>query len=99
MSTVALPARGTTLRTLASTDHKRIALAAGGLALVFFLAGGLLALVMRTQLAANGQNGPRAGRHARIARRRPIRASWAMSRRAQPRGSLSLARIALISGS
>jgi cytochrome c oxidase subunit 1 len=54
VSTVAFPARGVSLRTLASTDHKRIALAAGGLALVFFLAGGVLALVMRTQLAADG---------------------------------------------
>jgi cytochrome c oxidase subunit I len=54
VSTVALPARGVSLRTLASTDHKRIALAAASLSLVFFLAGGVLALVMRTQLATDG---------------------------------------------
>ncbi len=41
---------------LTSTDHKRIGLNLGICALVFFLIGGLFALVMRTQLAsASGQ--------------------------------------------
>jgi cytochrome c oxidase subunit I len=39
---------------LASTDHKRIAVTASALALAFFIAGGVLALIMRTQLAADG---------------------------------------------
>ena len=42
------------LRTLASTDHKRIAGSACAVAFLFFLAGGLLALFMRSQLAADG---------------------------------------------
>ena len=42
------------LRGLASTDHKRIALNLGVVAFVFFIAGGVLALIMRTQLAADG---------------------------------------------
>jgi cytochrome c oxidase subunit I len=54
MSTAALPVSTVPLRTLASTDHKRIAASAGALTLVFFIAGGVLALVMRTQLAADG---------------------------------------------
>ena len=54
MSTVALPARNVPLRAIASTDHKRIAATAAALAFGFFLAGGLLALVMRSQLAADG---------------------------------------------
>ena len=56
MSAVAVPARrgAATLRTLASTDHKRIAGSACAIAFAFFLAGGLLALVMRSQLAADG---------------------------------------------
>ena len=41
-------------RTLASTAHKRIAVSAAGVAFVFFLAGGVLALLMRSQLAADG---------------------------------------------
>ena len=44
-----LPARG-----LASTDHKRIAINLGAVAFVFFVAGGVLALIMRAQLAADG---------------------------------------------
>jgi cytochrome c oxidase subunit I len=54
MSTVALPARAAPLRTLASTDHKRIAANACVVAFVYFLAGGVLALLMRSQLAADG---------------------------------------------
>jgi cytochrome c oxidase subunit I len=55
VSTTALPVVGATpLRTLASTDHKRIAVSAAGVGLVFFLAGGVLALLMRSQLAADG---------------------------------------------
>jgi cytochrome c oxidase subunit 1 len=54
MSTAALGMRAAPLRTLASTDHKRVAIHAGALAFVFFLAGGVLALVMRTQLATDG---------------------------------------------
>jgi cytochrome c oxidase subunit I len=42
------------LRLLASTDHKRIALSAGIVAFLFFIAGGVLALIMRSQLAADG---------------------------------------------
>ena len=53
MSTVALPTRVRS-STLASTDHKRIAGTACAIALLFFLAGGLLALLMRSQLAADG---------------------------------------------
>jgi cytochrome c oxidase subunit 1 len=54
VSTVAIPNRASSLRTLASTDHKRIAGSACAIAFVFFLAGGLLALLMRSQLAADG---------------------------------------------
>jgi cytochrome c oxidase subunit 1 len=56
VSAVAIPARrgAARLRTLASTDHKRIAGSACAIAFGFFLAGGLLALVMRSQLAADG---------------------------------------------
>jgi cytochrome c oxidase subunit 1 len=57
----ATPARSLTsasggwLRAATSTDHKRIALNLGCLSLVFFLVGGVFALLMRTQLAqANG---------------------------------------------
>jgi cytochrome c oxidase subunit 1 len=39
---------------LASTEHKRIALSAGAVAFLFFIAGGVLALIMRSQLAADG---------------------------------------------
>jgi cytochrome c oxidase subunit 1 len=55
LSTTALPApRAAPLRTLASTDHKRIAISAAGVAFGFFIAGGVLALLMRSQLAADG---------------------------------------------
>ncbi|MHB1539383.1 MAG: cytochrome c oxidase subunit I [Solirubrobacteraceae bacterium] len=50
----ALPIGGASLRTLASTDHKRIAAHACAVALGFFVAGGILALIMRSQLAADG---------------------------------------------
>ncbi len=53
MSTVALGGRVTS-STLASTDHKRIASTACAIAFLLFLAGGLLALLMRSQLAADG---------------------------------------------
>jgi cytochrome c oxidase subunit 1 len=39
---------------LASTDHKRIGLLTGGVALGFLFVGGLLAMVMRAELAAPG---------------------------------------------
>ncbi|HEY1777565.1 MAG TPA: cbb3-type cytochrome c oxidase subunit I, partial [Solirubrobacteraceae bacterium] len=42
------------LRGLSATDHKRLALNIGVVAFVFFIAGGVLALIMRTQLAADG---------------------------------------------
>jgi cytochrome c oxidase subunit 1 len=54
MSTLALPSRAAPLRTLASTDHKRVAVHAGAVAFLFFIAGGVLALIMRSQLAADG---------------------------------------------
>ena len=54
VNTVALRPRAAPLRILASTDHKRIALTAGAIAFGFFLAGGVLALIMRSQLAADG---------------------------------------------
>jgi len=54
LSTVTLPARAAPLRALASTDHKRVAVGAGAVAFAFFIAGGVLALVMRSQLAADG---------------------------------------------
>ena len=53
VNAVAVPARAAS-RTLASTDHKRIAGSACMIAFVFFLAGGLFALLMRSQLAADG---------------------------------------------
>jgi cytochrome c oxidase subunit I len=54
LSTIALPARAGPLRTLASTDHKRVAITSGAVAFAFFIAGGVLALLMRSQLAADG---------------------------------------------
>lgn len=54
MNVQALPLRRAPLRTLASTDHKRIATNACVVALGFFIAGGVLALIMRSQLAADG---------------------------------------------
>ena len=49
-----MPVRAAPLRTLSSTDHKRVAIHAGAVAFVFFIAGGVLALIMRSQLAADG---------------------------------------------
>jgi cytochrome c oxidase subunit 1 len=46
--------RPTTVELIATTDHKRIAVLTGFVSLVFFLAGGLLALVMRSELAEPG---------------------------------------------
>ncbi|HEY7966597.1 MAG TPA: cbb3-type cytochrome c oxidase subunit I [Solirubrobacteraceae bacterium] len=54
MSAVAPALREVPVRGLTSTDHKRIALNLGVVAFAFFIAGGLLALVMRSQLAADG---------------------------------------------
>ncbi len=54
MSTIAIPSRAPSLHTLASTDHKRIAGSACAVAFVFFIAGGVLALLMRSQLATDG---------------------------------------------
>jgi cytochrome c oxidase subunit I len=54
MSTAAVAVRGAPLRTLASTDHKRVAAHALAVAFAFFIAGGVLALIMRGQLAADG---------------------------------------------
>jgi cytochrome c oxidase subunit I len=42
------------LRGLSATDHKRLALNVGVVAFMFFVTGGVLALIMRTQLAADG---------------------------------------------
>jgi cytochrome c oxidase subunit 1 len=42
------------LRGLSATDHKRLALNVGVVAFLFFIAGGVLALIMRMQLAADG---------------------------------------------
>jgi cytochrome c oxidase subunit 1 len=46
--------RATVLDLVASTDHKRIGLATVGTAFAFFLIGGTLAVLMRTELAAPG---------------------------------------------
>lgn len=54
MSAIAVSPREVGARTLASTDHKRIARSAIAIAFVFFIAGGVLALLMRSQLAADG---------------------------------------------
>jgi cytochrome c oxidase subunit 1 len=47
-------ARTTVLEYVSSTDHKRIGLATVVTAFTFFLMGGLLAMVMRTELAHSG---------------------------------------------
>ncbi|MBV9005677.1 MAG: cbb3-type cytochrome c oxidase subunit I [Solirubrobacterales bacterium] len=44
------------LGTLTSTDHKRMGLTLGGLSLLYFLLGGLFALLMRTQLAQSNMH-------------------------------------------
>jgi len=46
--------RATLVELLAATDHKRIGLATTATALGFFAAGGILALLMRTELARSG---------------------------------------------
>ena len=47
------PARsGGLLGALTSTDHKRVGLNLGACSLMFFLVGGLMALIIRAQLAA-----------------------------------------------
>src|SRR3954463_1579289 len=53
MSTV-MPIRAPLLETLAGTDHKRIGISTGAVAFAFFIAGGVLALLMRTELAQPG---------------------------------------------
>jgi cytochrome c oxidase subunit 1 len=53
MSSV-MPVRAPLLETLAGTDHKRIGISTGAVAFAFFLAGGVLALLMRTELARPG---------------------------------------------
>jgi cytochrome c oxidase subunit 1 len=50
----AVLSRGGPLALVGSTDHKRIALRVGAVAFLFFLAGGVLALVMRAELAQPG---------------------------------------------
>ena len=54
MSSTATAARSVPMRGLSATDHKRLALNVGIVAFGFFIAGGVLALIMRTQLAADG---------------------------------------------
>ncbi|HWK28992.1 MAG TPA: cbb3-type cytochrome c oxidase subunit I [Solirubrobacter sp.] len=54
MSTVLPGTRAPLLETLAGTDHKRIAVSVGVVAFTFFLAGGVLALLMRSELAEPG---------------------------------------------
>ncbi len=54
MSGAAPAVRTAPLRGLSATDHKRLALNIGVVAFAFFIAGGVLALIMRTQLAADG---------------------------------------------
>jgi len=46
--------RGGLIGIAGSTDHKRIAVRTAVTALLFFLAGGVLALIMRTELAQPG---------------------------------------------
>lgn len=54
VSTIALGVRPTPVRTLISTDHKRIAATGTVVALAFFVMGGVLALIMRVDLASAG---------------------------------------------
>src|SRR4051812_50080863 len=54
MSAVLPGTRAPVLETLAGTDHKRIGINVGVVAFAFFLAGGVLALLMRTELAQPG---------------------------------------------
>jgi hypothetical protein len=52
--TQVMPAGAPLLETFAGTDHKRIGLGVGAIAFGFFLAGGVLAMLMRTELAEPG---------------------------------------------
>jgi cytochrome c oxidase subunit 1 len=54
MSTAATAPRPTVLELLSSTDHKRLGIATVATSFVFFLMGGALAVVMRTELAQSG---------------------------------------------
>ena len=54
MSTIAAPRGGSLMATVASTDHKRVALRVMATALLFFLAGGVLALLIRAELFSPG---------------------------------------------
>ena len=54
MSTVLPGTRAPLLETLAGTDHKRIGISVGAVAFGFFMAGGVLALLMRSELARPG---------------------------------------------
>jgi cytochrome c oxidase subunit 1 len=49
-----MPRGAPLLESLAGTDHRRIGLGVGGVAFGFFLAGGVLAVLMRTELAEPG---------------------------------------------
>jgi cytochrome c oxidase subunit 1 len=52
--TLAIPGGRSLIDAVAGTDHKRVGLATTGTAIGFFFAGGVLALLMRTELAAPG---------------------------------------------
>src|SRR5829696_4168260 len=54
MSTIAVRGRSGLLEWIGSTDHKRIGVRVGTYAFGFFLVAGVLALLMRTELAQPG---------------------------------------------
>src|SRR3954468_5217369 len=54
MSTVLRGTSAPLLETLAGTDHKRIGVSTAAVAFGFFLAGGVLAMLMRTELSEPG---------------------------------------------
>jgi cytochrome c oxidase subunit I len=54
VSTIAAPRGGSLMATLASTDHKRVGLRVMATALLFFLGGGVLALLIRAELYSPG---------------------------------------------
>jgi cytochrome c oxidase subunit I len=54
MTTVAAPAVGGLVGWAAATDHKRLAARVGALSSLFFAAGGVVALIMRSELARPG---------------------------------------------
>jgi cytochrome c oxidase subunit I len=54
VNTVAPAIGAAPLRAMSSTDHKVVARNVTAISFLFFIAGGVLALVMRTQLAADG---------------------------------------------